>query len=394
MKCKNIKCNKEHNKTYGDGRFCSLKCASDIIHTDENNIFNIINWKEVQKTHDEGMLVSQIPNIFGFSLTTLRKAICKGLFIRKNNILHKRTLTKILKSVFKNRNNKGWKNVNKKTEKSYPEKFFSKIITNNKLNERYNILEQVQVSRYALDFVFVELKLDVEIDGGQHFRTKEAIERDKKRNEYLINNGWKVYRIAWVNLKNNTQKEITEFLDYLENIHNKTNRFYNIDEIVYKKRIKKYKDIEEYIKYLKIKHKEDAIKRRGMNKPIVKLILNSNIDFSKFGWVKKVANIIGIQSQHVNKWMKNNMFEFYEKNCFKKYGNGLKPKVKTDRQRYNELNYHIVKLIKNANIDYTKKGWINKIRTFIGNRRTFAWINKIMPELRIYYKQHQKGLYV
>lgn len=50
----------------------------------------------------------------------------------------------------------------------------------------------------------------------------------------------------------------------------------------------------------------------------IPLILNSQINFSKFGWVDKVSNILNIKSQKVNKWMKRIMPEFYEKECFKK----------------------------------------------------------------------------
>ena len=34
------------------------------------------------------------------------------------------------------------------------------------------------------------------------------------------------------------------------------------------------------------------------------IIINSDIDFSKFGWVNKVAIILNISSQFVNRWMK------------------------------------------------------------------------------------------
>lgn len=48
------------------------------------------------------------------------------------------------------------------------------------------------------------------------------------------------------------------------------------------------------------------------------LILQSNIDFSKYGWVQKVSKIIGITTPKVNQWMKKNMNDFYEESCFKR----------------------------------------------------------------------------
>ena len=47
-------------------------------------------------------------------------------------------------------------------------------------------------------------------------------------------------------------------------------------------------------------------------------ILNSDIDFSKSGWVSKASKIIGITPQAVSKWMKRNMPDFYEEKCFKR----------------------------------------------------------------------------
>jgi len=48
------------------------------------------------------------------------------------------------------------------------------------------------------------------------------------------------------------------------------------------------------------------------------LIINSDIDFSKFGWVNNVANIIKQKPQKVKVWMKKYMLDFYNKNCFKR----------------------------------------------------------------------------
>ena len=47
----------------------------------------------------------------------------------------------------------------------------------------------------------------------------------------------------------------------------------------------------------------------------INLILNSNVDFSKFGWVGKVSSIINLSPQKVNVFMKKYMPDFY-KNCF------------------------------------------------------------------------------
>lgn len=47
-------------------------------------------------------------------------------------------------------------------------------------------------------------------------------------------------------------------------------------------------------------------------------VLNSNINFSIFGWVKLVSPILGVKDQVVSRWMKRNMPQFYEEKCYKR----------------------------------------------------------------------------
>jgi very-short-patch-repair endonuclease len=58
----------------------------------------------------------------------------------------------------------------------------------------YKIRRQVPVGIYTADFLCLELKLIIEIDGGQHSDN----EKDKKRTAFLNNLGFKVIRF-WNN---------------------------------------------------------------------------------------------------------------------------------------------------------------------------------------------------
>jgi hypothetical protein len=51
---------------------------------------------------------------------------------------------------------------------------------------------------------------------------------------------------------------------------------------------------------------------------VILAVENSDIDFSKFGWVSEVSKIIGITPPKVNLWMKRHMKDFYEDRCFKR----------------------------------------------------------------------------
>lgn len=218
-----------------------------------------------------------------------------------------------LKKAHKEGRHPGWNHINFNTERrSYPEIFFLEVLNKNGLSKKYKIIEKMPFGKYALDFAIVELKLDVEIDGQQHFRNPEAIKKDKERDDFLISNGWKIYRIAWIEMSNNKKKEIEKFLNFIENIHDESSVFYDVDKIKFKKKKKdpKFIDFEDYHKH----RKEEAIKR---NKIFVDLILNSGIDFSSFGWVNKVSKLTNIKHQRVKKWMLKYMPDFYNK-CYKR----------------------------------------------------------------------------
>jgi 5-methylcytosine-specific restriction endonuclease McrA len=47
-------------------------------------------------------------------------------------------------------------------------------------------------------------------------------------------------------------------------------------------------------------------------------VQDSNIDFTKFGWVGEVARLLDIRPQKVNKWIRKYMPIFYEQHCFKR----------------------------------------------------------------------------
>jgi hypothetical protein len=74
---------------------------------------------------------------------------------------------------------------------SYPEMYWTKFLeTNNIVFEA-----EVQVSVYRLDFAIG--RIDLEVDGEQHYADERIVRSDKRRTEYLESIGWKVVRIRW-----------------------------------------------------------------------------------------------------------------------------------------------------------------------------------------------------
>jgi very-short-patch-repair endonuclease len=215
------------------------------------------------------------------------------------------------------------------SKSSYPEQFFEKVIQNEFEDKNYT--REYPFFQYRLDFAWINKKLVIEIDGQQHEK-KEHKKSDIKKDKLLKENDWLVLRIKWIDIFNNTQYWINiakNFIheDYLKYIYN---NFYNIYES-YNKEID-FDFLKEYFKNKKNKNKEikanlkkQTLKNKIEKESIIKIkkdnILNSNIDFSKFGWVNKASEILEIRSQKVNQWMKINMPEFYETKCFKRKQN-------------------------------------------------------------------------
>lgn len=151
----------------------------------------------------------------------------------------RRKISEKMKYNFKIGKIKGWKINSDKKRRSYPEKFFIEVFKNNNLYNKFEIIEKHSYGKYFIDFLFVEIKLIVEIDGEQHYKDQESINHDIIRDDYFIKEGFKIYRIRWKDVFNNTKVEIEEFLNFLSNIENKSIRKYDISNCLYEKKEKK-----------------------------------------------------------------------------------------------------------------------------------------------------------
>ena len=95
---------------------------------------------------------------------------------------------------------------------SYPERYWKKIFDNFQIQ----YTEQYQIHTYELDFALVDAKIDIEIDGDQHYLDERIIKSDIRRNEYLENLGWKIIRIKWSDYKKIVDKQDRK--DYIKSI--------------------------------------------------------------------------------------------------------------------------------------------------------------------------------
>jgi hypothetical protein len=175
-------------------------------------------------------------------------------------------------------------------------------------------------SSYELAFVIYNLEHNIKF------------ERNRKGFDYEFDNSISLYfpdfiledgtyieikgRDSFDKLDKKNQQKIIQFERPLKVLYNSDMKMY-LDYVkekygsnfisLYKDYVKPIKEESEHSKNLKLKIEK-----------IKSLILNSNIDFTKYGWVQKVSNLTDLLPQKVNEFMKKYLLKFYESECYKR----------------------------------------------------------------------------
>ncbi len=187
--------NKEERTT------CSYKCSNiyfnSIRHTTESkkktsdalNAFHVGNGTSARRD----IICNYCQNIF--STKRYFRKFCSVVCAAKsnwNNIEYRKNLTNQANDRVKSGVHKGWAGRSK-LKPSFPEQVTMEVL--NELGVS-NYLREKKVGSWFIDFAFEESKIAIEIDGKQH---EEPVRKakDKIKDEYLIKNGWKVFRIKW-----------------------------------------------------------------------------------------------------------------------------------------------------------------------------------------------------
>ncbi len=276
---------------------------------------------------------------------------------------HKRKLTKALYDGYKN----GTRLVNWKHETYQTEIIFMKYINNYFNNKNY--IHHKRFGKYEADFTWDKLKKVIEIDGDQHYRTEKNRLRDKNKDKFLNSLGYEVLRIRWKNFNNNKKYWIDiakQFIDDGVSIKFEDNYQQWLEEQKILTDIKKQKELDKIDKLHEI-----AIK--------VNKIIDSDIDFTKFGWVNKVNQIT--DQPNGRRWIKRWCPWLLEKSYIKDKENKNNKFIKQYEIDFEDA-IKFNKII-DADIDFTKYGWVKKVSNIINlhHRWVRNWINKRYPEL-------------
>lgn len=79
-----------------------------------------------------------------------------------------------------------------------------------RLNEPFH--QEMKFGRYHADFYLPQRNLIVECDGEYWHRSKKAQERDLRKDNYLQQLGYKIFRLSEISIKTNVKKEISKLL--------------------------------------------------------------------------------------------------------------------------------------------------------------------------------------
>lgn len=249
--------------------------------------------EKVSKLHKEGVY----ENSHKKSIETKR---------RRGNLEHTDETKKLMSDkrkdyLSKNKDKHPWKKSDKHI--SGPCENLKKYLDNNgiKYVSEWTPLED---RFYSIDIAFPDEKIGIEINGNQHYERDGCLkEYYQERHDLITSAGWTLYEIHYTqgyhpeeimeNIELGIQPDYTEYFEEIEKKKNKPKNTMTKGQ----------------------KLKQNNIER---NKHFIPLIENSNIDFSKMGWVKEVALILNISDQKIRGWMIRNMPIFYEEKCWKR----------------------------------------------------------------------------
>lgn len=286
--------------------------------------YNKIDWVSVQNDYDNGMSQRSILEKYNIGRTVLTNAITKGLFKISINrrFGHKHTeetrkkLSEIQKNYLKNNPDKHpWRKNTK--FKSIPCERLKKILNDEDITFISEFNDPQWEFNYSIDIAFPNNKIGIEVNGNQHYNIDGTLTNYyQKREDYLKSLGWTIYQLHYGVIYN--QDFISVFVD---NLKNKSLDFdYSQYIVMSSKRICKICESKLNKNYQfevceACLNKELEIKKIEERKQI---ILNSEIDFTKFGWVNKISKLLNISPTQVRRWMEKYMENFYKNNCFHK----------------------------------------------------------------------------
>ena len=192
MNCEN--CQDEHEGTYGSGRFCSSKCARGFSTKEKRSLIN----EKVRLKLTKEIKIQICAYCKSEFLNGRKRKTCSKTCSMKMNWTddeYRQKMSKFssenAKRQHENKTGFGWKS-RKNLEPSYPESIAIKVLDESSVNYE----REFRLEKYFVDFVLIDYKIAIEIDGQQHKKPERKIIDDKK-DEILKSKGYEIYRISF-----------------------------------------------------------------------------------------------------------------------------------------------------------------------------------------------------
>ena len=96
---------------------------------------------------------------------------------------------------------------------SYLEQWLMNVIINENLNNNY--IREYRFHTFSLDFVWLQDKKVIEMDGRFHKISEYQKDCDKRKDELLKQEGYDELRIDWEYCFNNTQEVIKQIKEFI-----------------------------------------------------------------------------------------------------------------------------------------------------------------------------------
>lgn len=198
-----------------------------------------------------------------------------------------------------------WWSSRSNCKRSYAEEWVLKIIHNEVKDQDF--IEEYHLNRWFMDFAWPKKQIYIEIDGDQH-NWEDRKKNDEEKDTFYKSIGWKVLRLPWRYCYHNTQEAIKNIIDFVDNA-----KIININWVDPK--IKKEKEKLEKKQEYTEQHRIDITGRVNPSmlsfeewKKRKEIILNSNVDMMKYGWVSKMEKATGFSKRIIE----NTLLKFPE----------------------------------------------------------------------------------
>jgi very-short-patch-repair endonuclease len=228
-----------------------------------------IDWDEIQSFYDNDKNWNDICEYFNISQNLIVQAKKLGLFksrtksesisisLKKNPRKHseetKKKISEIRKKYLQENPDKVPYKLNHSSKESYPEKYFTEVFK----NEGIKVTKSFHIELYELDFCILDKKIDIEVDGSQHYYDEKIVESDKRRNKFLEDDGWDIIRINWSEYQKFSFDDKKDYISKLKSYINNLIETKPLFEITINKR--KIKEKKQRVEKSKSKIKKEYI---------------------------------------------------------------------------------------------------------------------------------------